>query len=525
MRRRHFLAAATASLAAPSLSLAQPNSVIRYVPAADIASLDPIWTTASQTRDHALMVYDMLYGLDDSLTPQPQMVEGHVVSEDGRRWTMTLRPGLRFHDDTPVLARDCVASIQRWGVRDSFGQAVRNVTDEVSAPDDRTILWRLKAPFPQLPAALAKYSAPLCIIMPERLAQTDPFKQVTDPTGSGPFRFLAAERVPGARMAYERFAGYVPRSGGAIEGSAGPKVAHFNRVEVLVIPDGATASNALQRGEVDFLRWPLIDLVPALKKAPGVALRIMEPLGLIGKFRFNHLHAPFDNVAVRRAILPAFTQSEYMLAANGEDRTLWRDGVGYFTPGTPMASDAGMEALTSKRDLAAAKRALAASGYKGERTVVMLPTDFPIYKAMAEVSGQLLKEIGFNVDIQAMDWATAMQRRAKPEPVEQGGWSIFHTGWGGADELNPVSNVWLRGNGKDAAPGWPNSPEIEALRNAWLAAPDVATQKRLAADIQRQAFIDVPYLPTGQLFTPVAHRADITGWLSGLPAFWNIRRG
>ena len=155
----------------------------------------------------------------------------------------------------------------------------------------------------------------------------------------------------------------------------------------------------------------------------------------------------------------------------------------------------------------------------------MLPSDFPIYRAMAEVTGELLKKIGFNTEVQTMDWATAMQRRAKPEPVEQGGWSVFHTGWGGAEETSPVANIWLRGNGQGAAPGWPTAPKLEHLRTAWLQAPDLATQKSIAADIQRQAFIDLPYVPTGQVFTPIAHRADLTGLLSGLPAFWNVRRG
>ncbi len=524
MQRRGFLAASAAALAAPHLARAAATDTIRFVPAADMPSLDPIWTTASQTRDHAFLVYDTLFGLDDALQPQPQMLQGAVVSDEGRRWTLTLREGMLFHDNTPVLARDCVASIRRWWARDSFGQVLSGVTDELSAPDDRTILFRLKSPFPQLPNALAKYSSPPCVIMPERLAKTDPFQQVTDATGSGPFRLLPAERVPGARTAYERFAGYVPRPGGEPQGSAGPKRAYFNRVEVLVIPDGATAAAALQRGEVDWLRWPLVDLVPALKKDRSVVVKVIEPLGLIGKFRFNHLHPPFNNVLARRAILPALSQTDYMLAANGEDRTLWRDGVGFFCPGTAMASDAGMQALTSPRDIAKARRLLADSGYKGERTVVMLPSDFPIYKAMAEVTGALLKEIGLNVDVQAIDWATAMQRRAKPDPVEQGGWSVFHTGWGGSEELNPVTNVWLRANGKDAAPGWPSSPTLESLREDWLRAPDVASQQAIAARMQLQAFADLPYIPTGQLYTPIACRADLTGMLNGLPALWNIRR-
>ena len=523
--RRNLALGAAAALALPSIARGQAANVVRFVPAADIAALDPIWTTASQTRDHAFLIYDTLYGLDDSLTPRPQMVEGHVVEADGLQWNLRLRDGLMFHDNTKVLARDCVASIRRWGVRDSFGQTLMAATDEVSAPDDRTIRFRLKYPFAQLPNALAKYSPSPCVIMPERLASTDPFKAVTDATGSGPFRFLPDERVPGARLAYARFAGYVPRADGVAQGSAGPMVAHFERVEWQVIPDGATAVAALMRGEVDWLRWPLADLVPQLRKSRDVVVTVMEPTGLIGKFRFNHLHPPFDNPKVRQAVVPAFSQMEYMQAAAGDDRAMWRDGVGFFAPGTPMASEAGMAAFTAPRDLARAKALLKESGYAGERTVVMQPTDFPIYSAMAAVTDQLLRQIGFNVDLQTMDWATAMQRRAKPEPVEQGGWSVFHTGWSGADEVNPVANVWLRGNGKSAAPGWPTSPRIESLRDDWLRAPDAAAQKRIAEQIQLQAFIDLPYLPTGQMFTPIAHRASLTGLVLGLPAFWNIRRG
>lgn len=526
MRRRQFIATAAilaGGLATPRIGRAQGRNVIRFVPAADVPALDPVWTTASQTRDHAMLVYDTLYGLDNALNPQPQMVAGHVVEPGGLRWTLTLRDGLTFHDGARVVAADCVSSIRRWWVRDSFGQALAAATDEMSASDDKTILFRLKYPFPQLPNALAKYSSP-CVIMPARLADNDPSKPVTDPTGSGPFRFIAADRVPGSRLAYQRFAGYVPRSNGMTEGTAGPKVAHFERVEWAIIPDSATAANALQNGEVDWLRWPLVDLLPQLRRAPGVKVSLIEPTGLIGKFRFNHLQPPFNNPRVRQAILPAFSQADYMTAAQGDDHSLWHDGVGFFTPGTQMESVVGMEALTGKRDLALARKLLKESGYNNERTVVMLPDDFPIYKAMAQVTAQLLKDIGFNVDLQSVDWATAMQRRAKPDPVEKGGWSVFHTGWGGDQEVNPVSNIWLRGNGKDAAPGWPTSPGIEELRNAWMRVPDTASQKKLCDDIQRQAFADLPYIPTGQLFAPVAHRADLVGMLHGLPLFWNIRR-
>jgi peptide/nickel transport system substrate-binding protein len=325
-------------------------------------------------------------------------------------------------------------------------------------------------------------------------------------------------------MVYERFAGYLPRPAGTPQAAAGPKIAHFERVEWVIMPDGATASAALRQGEVDWLRWPLPDLLPQLRASRDVVVRVIEPTGLIGILRFNHLHPPFDNPAIRRALLPALSQSDYMIAANGEERDLWNDGVGFFTPRTPMASDDGLAALTAPRDIAAAQRALAASGYAGQRTVVMKPTDFAIYNAMADVTAQLLGQIGFNVDLQAMDWATAMQRRAQPAPVEEGGWSVFHTGWGGVEQTNPVTNVWLRGNGMEAAAGWPTSPALERLRAEWLGAADLPAQQRVAAEMQRQAFADLPYIPCGQVFTPVAYRASLTGMLLNLPAFWNVRR-
>ena len=179
-----------------------------------------------------------------------------------------------------------------------------------------------------------------------------------------------------------------------------------------------------------------------------------------------------------------------MMAVQGEDRSTWRDGVGYFCPNTPMASSAGMENLTSKRNYDAVKKELEAAGYKGERVVLFDPTDIPSVKALAEVTNDMLKKIGINVDFQSMDWATLVQRRVKQDPVDQGGWSIFQTSWGGVDQFNPAVHAFLRGNGKDGIMGWPTSPRIEDLRNEWFAAPDLAAQKKACEQLQLQAFQD-----------------------------------
>src|SRR6201993_1248926 len=230
MNRREFVRtslAGAAALAAPQIVRAEARTTINFIPHADLASLDPVWTTADITRNFSLAVYDTLYAYDAEFNVQPQMVAGAVRDNDGNQWDLTLRDGLAFHDGTPVLARDCVATIQRWWKRNPFGDALMQRTDEVSAVSDKVIRFRLKQPFALLPNALAEV---YCAIMPERLAKTDAMQQVSEAVGSGPFRFLAAERIPGQRVVYEKNAKYIPRKDGKPSFHAGPKIAYFDRV-------------------------------------------------------------------------------------------------------------------------------------------------------------------------------------------------------------------------------------------------------------------------------------------------------
>jgi peptide/nickel transport system substrate-binding protein len=525
MHRRTFLATGTAALAAPSLVRAEAQSTLRFIPQADLTALDPVWTSVYVTRNHAYLVFDTLYGQDSSYGIRPQMVEGHTVEDDGRLWKLTLRPGLMFHDGTPVLARDAVASIRRWARRDAFGSTLMAVTVDLSAPDDRTIQFRLSAPFPFLPEALGKIGINMLPIMPERLASTDPFKQVTEMVGSGPFRFVANERVVGARVVYEKFAGYRPRADGAPDWTTGPKIVNFDRVVWNVIPDAATAAAAMQRNEADWWEQPVFDLLPVLRKDASLAISTVEVTGNIGLLRFNQLHPPFDNPAIRRALLLALDERDFMAAVVGDTPGVSRTDVGYFAPGTPMASDTGLSAITGPRDPAAAAAAIKAAGYNGEKVVVMTPSDYPRIDALCNVGADLLKRCGLNVDLQAMDWGTVIQRRASKAAPDKGGWSVFVTTLTGADMSSPASSVALRGNGQNAWFGWPTAPELERLRDQWLVAPDLASQKRIAAEIQGQAFIDVPYLPMGQFFQPTATNRSLTGVLQGMPLFWNVRRG
>ena len=527
MKRREFIAASTAALAVPAIGRAQRSQVLKWIPQTDLTVLDPVWTTAYITRTHSYLVFDLLYGQRGpagEYRGAPQMVAGHVVENDGKTWKLTLRDGLVFHDGQKVLARDCVASIKRWGARDLMGQTLMQRTDDLSAPDDRTIVFRLKRPFPMLPDALGKITPSPCVIMPERLATTDPFKQVTEMVGSGPFRFKADEHMQGSLVVYERFKDYVPRSDGTPDYTSGPKIAHFDRVEWHVIPDPATAAAALQSGEMDGWEQPTGDLLPSLDRNPKLRRFFINETGVCSYLRPNCLFPPFDDPAIRRALFAAIDQNAAMIATMGEDPALRYVPCGFFPPNSPLASDAGMPGIPQAPDYDRAKQALKVAGYKGETVNVLVPTDFPILKGPSDVCADMMKRCGMTVDYQALDWGTVVQRRASKKPPSEGGWNAFVSANSSIDFFSPASHFVLRGNGPKGWFGWPSSPKIEELRDAWFDTPALADQKRLGAEIQAQAFEDVPYWPLGQFFNPAIYRTDLTDMLHGFPIFWNIKR-
>ena len=527
MKRRSFLtaAASAAALARPALAQTAGARTLVFVPQANLTSLDPIWTTATVTRNYGFMVFDTLFGLDAQLTPSPQMVEGFVTEDDGRRWTMKLRNGLVFHDGSPVLARDCVASLKRWMQRDGVGQTIAARMDALEAPDDRTLVFRLRKPFPSLPFALAKTQPSPPFIMPERIASAvDASKQITEVVGSGPFRFEAKEYDSGAAAVFSKFAAYVPRQG-TPSFTAGAKVVLVDRVEWKVIPDPSTANNALRSGAVDWLEIPLPDLIGQLKADRNVVVDRLDPFGLYPVMRPNMAVAPTDNRLLRRAILAAINPVDVMQSFMGDDAASYTAPIGLFLKGTAYENDAGMDVVGGRKSDADVKAMMREAGYNGERVVLMHPTDQPFYDAMSQVCAARLKQVGFNLDDQAMDWGTVVQRRAKRDPLEKGGWSLFCTSFPGADYVDPLSAPGIRTNGAKGWYGAPEIPRIEALREAWIDSADLTEKKRLAREIQQAVFDEALLVPLGNYRQSAAWRKGVSGHLKGpVPVFWNVAK-
>jgi peptide/nickel transport system substrate-binding protein len=521
MDRRSFLkttagALAAGSVAAPALAQRADARTLRIVPHADLTNFDPIWNSAYIARNAGLLVWDTLYGVDAGLQPQRQMVESGEVSADGLVWTFRLRPGLKFHDGEKVLTKDVVASINRWAVREPMGGMIKAIENELAAVDDRTFRWSLKKPFPKMRLALGKIATPCCFIMPARIAATDPFRMISEYVGSGPMRFARTEWVPGARSVFEKFAGYEPRPEPA-SWLAGGKRILMDRIEFLTIPDAATASAALQNGEIDWLEVVLPDIAPVLRKNRNVRVDTADPMGMVSYLVMNHLHPPFNDVRARRAILMAMSQEDYMRAYAGDDDSLWKPMPSYFTPGAPLYTEEGGDLLKGPRKLDAARRLLAESGYAGQPVTFMAVQDLTHFKVWGEVTIDLLKRLGINIDVAAVDLGTMFARRTQKAPPGQGGWQMYVNVNTGTDFADP-GNKLLRSTGELLSNGWAASPAVEAGVAAWYAATSVEEEKQIARRLNKAAFDHVLYAPLGMSERHFACRTNLAGVAAGMPA-------
>ena len=523
MKGRRFarILGAVLGIAAATLAgdaMAQTKKILKVVMHSGLRITDPIITTAYIARNHGYMIYDTLFATDSKFEIKPQMVKDYTVSDDKLTYTFTLRDGLKFHDGAPVTSDDCIASVKRWGKRDGMGQKLMDFTKELTAVDDKTFKLVLKEPYGLVLASLGKPSSNVPFMMPKRMAETPADQNVKEEIGSGPFKFVAAEFQPGLKVVYEKNADYVPRSEPA-DFMSGGKVVKLDRVEWINITDYQTAVNALINGEIDYIEQPPHDFIPILKKEKDIVLTDYNKLGFSGMLRMNWTLPPFDNLKIRQAVMMAVNQQDYLDAQIGQPDYM-RTCPAMFICGTPNEAAVGF----AKPDVAKAKQLLKEGGYDGKPIVMMQPTDLAIVAPLAPVTAQALRAIGMQVDLQSMDWQTLVGRRAKQDPVDQGGWNIFHTTWVNADMLNPVANVGVNARGKTGGWfGWPADEQVEKMRDAYARETDAAKQKAIAADIQKRAYELGMYYPTGMYTSPIASRANVTGILAAAaPVFWNI---
>ncbi|MDA9496709.1 ABC transporter substrate-binding protein [Bradyrhizobium sp. CCBAU 11357] len=484
---------------------------------AEIVTLDPHFSTAYITRTFGYMVFDTLFAKDSKGDIKPQMVQDWKVSPDGLTYTFTLRDGLKWHDGLPVTSADCVASLRRWGTRSALGRRIFAITASLEPADAKTFVLTLKEPSGLVIDALANPVSPVAFMMPERIAKTPGDQRIAEIVGSGPFVYSKADHRTGDRMILKKFADYVPRAEPA-DFLAGGKRVNVDTLEIRVIPDGATAASALQAGEVDFMQYAPFDLLPQLEKNTRVKLVNFTGGNMFaGAYRLNAASKPFDDPEIRRVLWKLVDQRE-VLDALGLDAKYATPCATYFTCGTTYESKAGTEAA-AKPSIEAAKAALKATKYAGEPVVVMQANDLEAPRVSAQVLAERLKAAGFNVDLQVMDWASVLARRAKKE-----GWSVYGVHAGGFDLGSPLTNVMVAFNCADFT-GWQCDARITPLMEAFAKAPAEEDRKKIAGEIQAVMYDQAPGIPWGQFAQPAAYRATLRGLIpSAIPVFWNVEK-
>jgi peptide/nickel transport system substrate-binding protein len=498
------------------------GKTIRAVMHSALRVTDPILTTAYITRNHGYMIYDTLLGTDEKFVVRPQMAEW-TLSPDNLTYTFTLRDGLKWHDGQPVTAADCVASIRRWAAKDGTGQLIMDNMESLEATSDKIITLKLKRPLGFVPDALGKLSSYPPFMMPKRIAETSPNQAISDHIGSGPFKFVSKEFQPGIKAVYEKNPDYNPRAD-KVSWTAGGKRVEIDRVEWIVMPDPQTQIGALLSGEIDMIEDTPFDLIPLLERNKDIQIKGTDPLGSQIVGRMNFLYPPFDKVEIRRAAMLALNQKDFLDALVGNPKYYELCGA-MFACHSALATEVGAKSLFSN-NMEAARKALKASGYDGTPVVILHPTDVGILKTHPVVAAQLLRQAGFNVDLQALDWQTVVSRRASQKPPSEGGWNMFFTIWAGSDLVNPLVNQNLIGRGKDGAWfGWPDDPKLEQFREAYALATTADERKKIATDMQAYAYDQVIYIPLGQFSRQSAWRKDLGGVVdSPVPIFWNMTK-
>jgi peptide/nickel transport system substrate-binding protein len=520
MLQLKFLVSAIVALAAClGVASARAETVLRSIPLLDVKILDPYVNTNYGTRNHGHMIYETLFAWDSKLQPKPMMVDTWTVSDDRLVWRFHLRDGLKWHDGKPVTSADVLASLDRYFKKDVFGAKLADATASLKADDERSFTLTLKRPFGLVLEALGRPSGQPPFIEPERFARLPDGSPDFKPIGSGPFVFKLDEWQPGIKNVYLKNKDYVPRAEPP-DGFAGGHVVKVDRVEWLTMPDSNTAANALMAGEVDLYELTPWDQIPQLEADKDITVTPTDALGSQYYIRPNQLFPPFDNLKARQALLYIVDQDQEGLVVTGEKRFYTVCGA-YLMCGSPLASDAG----AVKPNLAMAKQLLKEAGYNGEKIVMLDPTNTPQFDAPSQLTAELLRKAGLNIDLQAVDYNMMISRRAKRDPPDKGGWNLYLSGNSGIDVASPMTNMYLASNCERAAPGWPCDKVMEDLKDDFAKATSDDARKTIAEKIQLRAVAAVPYLPAVQVRNMVAYRKVLSGVLpSPVPLYWNIEK-
>jgi peptide/nickel transport system substrate-binding protein len=495
----------------------QKGGTLKIASVGSVQSFDPLWTTASGTGNVSSTILEGLLTFTDDYGLGKLLIDSWATKDNGLVWEFKIRQGVKFHDGTPLTTDQVIGTLNRQKdgapvlklVREQFGPESKAFEDFVKKVDAYTFTINLREATGLVPASIGPQNfAPLIV--------TDAWAKVSqkesapgNPIGTGPYKF--EKWTPGDRWSAVRYEEYKASTEPA-NGTAGKQEALFDRVEWIEIPDQTTRVAALETGEVDMAQEFPADLAKRLEANPKIQLVALTPLRLLG--HFNHVKPPFNNVLARKAVVTAYDNPKALLLATG-DQAAYKLCPSLMQCGTQWETTAGSSGLYNARNLEAAKKLLAESGHTGAKVRLMDPTDRQPAHAAAQVSREVLTDLGFKVEFLVMDWATMVSRRADPEL-----WEFFHTWSGSTVRTGPVGhlsfgelqyNAWF--NKYQDVPGKQRDLLAKLARET-----DVAKQKRIMDEFQTYFYDDAIFLQVGEFFSRWAARSDLKGIVPQSPA-------
>jgi peptide/nickel transport system substrate-binding protein len=501
------LALLITTIAAPAGAQDTPRmgGVLKAAMIGEPPSLDLQWTTAVITQQIMWHVYETLYTYDRNFSPIPFLAEGHTIADGGRRYTITLRKGVKFHNGKEMTSADVVASVTRWGKISTPGKAIWKNVEAIEARDPYTIVIHLKEPSGSLLFGLGRPNSGASI-HPKEIVTAAGEAQLKEFIGTGPYRFV--EHKPDRHIKVARFKDYAARSD-APDGYGGKRVAYFDEILFIPVPDVAVRLAGVETGEYHFGQQIKQDQYDRIKGLPAVEARIVKPSAWITAVP-NHKEGLMTGKKLRQAFLAALDMEPIMAAAIGNKDFYRVDGALFFPEQGPWHSTAGLGAY-NQHDKDKARRLLKEAGYTGQPIRWITTKEYEWMYKSALVSKQQLEEVGFKVDLQVLDWATLVQRRNKPELFD-----VFSTGF--TFTADPALATSIQCNW----PGWWCQEEKERLLGELARESDPKKRKALIERIQTVFYEDVGRVKLGDYFALDVVRKDVKGFRSSPELyFWN----
>ena len=479
------------------------GGVLKLAMIGEPPTLDAHLTTATITYNVMWHVYETLYTLDRNYEPAPMLAEGHTVSDDGRRYTIALRRGVKFHHGKELTAADVVASLMRWARLQTAGKVIWKNVEALEARDPYTVVFHLKGPTGSL---LYGLSSPFAAIYPSELVEAAGDGTLKSHVGTGPFRFV--EHKPDRHIRLARFKEYVARAEPP-NGYGGKRTAWVDELLFLPTPDLSVRTAGLETGDYHFADQIKQDQYERLSRIPALELSIIK-FGFWPTAVLNHRQGLMTNKKLRQA-MQATLDSEPILAAAIGNKEFYRVDGSVFQKELFWHSTVGLEAY-NQRNKDKARRLLKEAGYTGQPVRWLTTQEYDYMYKSALVARQQLEEVGFKIDLQVLDWATLVQRRGKAELFD-----VFSTGY--PVNFDPALFIPLQCEW----PGWWCHEEKERLMVDLARETDVRKRKAIVDRIQAIFYEDVGRIKFGDVFLFRAARRELRGDFrtrAGLH-FWN----